>query len=101
MNNFGTTKGELNLKFRLGLEHALASSDFLNVADSVVLQAFTVFLSLARRHDSPRFVWMMVGLAIRMAQALGLQRDGSQFKHLSPYEVEIRRRVWWAICMVR
>ncbi|KAF3761610.1 hypothetical protein M406DRAFT_295286 [Cryphonectria parasitica EP155] len=100
INNFGTTKGELNLKFRLGLEHALARADFLNVPDLIVLQAFTVFLALARRHDSPRFVWMMVGLAIRIAQALGLHRDGSHFKHLSPYEVEMRRRVWWTICMV-
>ncbi|PSR79966.1 fungal-specific transcription factor domain-domain-containing protein [Coniella lustricola] len=99
LNNFGTSKGELNLKFRLGLEHALARADFLNVPDLTVLQAFVVFLALARRHDSPRFVWMMVGLAIRMAQALGLQRDGTNFAHLSPYDVEIRRRVWWTLCM--
>jgi len=53
---------------------------------------------LVRRHDSPRFVWMMTGLAIRMGQALGLQRDGSNFKDLSPFETEMRRRVWWALC---
>ena len=40
---------------------------------------------------------MMTGLVIRMAQYLGLQRDGSHFPHLTPYEIEIRRRVWWAI----
>lgn len=43
---------------------------------------------------------MMTGLAIRMAQALGLHRDGSHFDHLTPYEVEIRRRVWWAVCLL-
>lgn len=43
---------------------------------------------------------MMAGLAIRMAQSVGLQRDGSNFPNLSPYEVEMRRRVWWALCMV-
>lgn len=100
MNNFGTSKGELNLKFRLGLEHALAKADFLNVPDIVLIQAFIIFLSLLRRHESPRFVWMMVGLVIRMAQSLGLHRDGSHFGHLSPYEVEIRRRAWWSICML-
>jgi len=95
---FGAAKEELSARFRLGLELSLAKGDFLNVPDFVLLQAFLIFLMLVRRHDSPRFVWMMTGLAIRMGQALGLQRDGSNFKDLSPYETEMRRRVWWAIC---
>jgi hypothetical protein len=82
------------------LEHALARADFLNVPDLVLVQAFSIFLALVRRHDSPRFVWMMTGLAIRMGQALGLHRDGSHFDHLTPYEIEIRRRVWWVLCLL-
>lgn len=100
MMNFGSTKAELNLKYRLGLEHALAKADFLNVPDLVLIQAFVNFLALARRHDSPRFVWMMVGIAIRMAMSLGLHRDGTNFQqNLSPFEIEMRRRVWWALCL--
>lgn len=94
------TKTELNLKYRLGLEHALAKADFLNVPDLILVQAFAIFLALVRRHDSPRFVWMMTGLVIRMGNALGLHRDGTHFKHLTPYEIEMRRRVWWALCML-
>jgi hypothetical protein len=82
------------------LELALAKADFLNNFDLVLLQAFTIFLYLVRRHDSPRFVWMMTGLAIRMGQALGLHRDGSNFKNLTPYDIEMRRRVWWSLCML-
>lgn len=100
MTNFGTTKTDLNLKYRLGLEHALAKADFLNVPDIVLVQAFAIFLLLVRRHDNPRFVWMMTGLVIRMGQALGLHRDGVHFEHLTPYEIEIRRRVWWTLCML-
>jgi hypothetical protein len=99
MTNFGSTKAELNLKYRLGLEHALAKADFLNVPDLVLIQALVNFLALARRHDSPRFVWMMVGIAIRMAISLGLHRDGSNFANLPPFEIEMRRRVWWALCL--
>jgi hypothetical protein len=66
----------------------------------VLVQAFSIFLALVRRHDSPRFVWMMTGLAIRMGQALGLHRDGSHFNLLTPYEIEIRRRVWWVLCLL-
>ncbi|KAI9040356.1 uncharacterized protein KD926_008313 [Aspergillus affinis] len=100
MTNFGAAKSDLNLKYRLGLEHALAKADFLNAPNLILVQALAIFLCVARRHDSPRFVWMMAGIAIRIAQALGLQRDGSHFKHLTPYEVEMRRRAWWALCLI-
>jgi hypothetical protein len=36
----------------------------------------------------------MNGLALRAAQSIGLHRDGSKLG-LSPFESEIRRRVWW------
>ena len=98
--NFGTTKTDLNLKYRLGLEHALAKADFLNTPDLTLLQAFAIFLCLVRRHDSPRFVWMITGLAIRMGLALGLHRDGTNFKHLTPFEIEMRRRTWWILCVI-
>lgn len=98
--NFGSSKTDLSLKYRLGLEHALAKADFLNRPEIVLVQAFTLFLCVVRRHDSPRFVWMMTGLVIRMAQYLGLQRDGAHFEHLTPFEMEMRRRVWWAVCML-
>ena len=57
MTNFGVTKTDLIFKYRIGLELALAKADFLNVPDLVTVQAFAIFLSLVRRHDSPRFVW--------------------------------------------
>lgn len=98
--NFGSTKADLNLRYRLGFERALAMADFLNAPDLTLVQALAVFLCLARRHDSPRFVWMMAGLVIRMGQAIGLHRDGSHFKHLSPFDVEMRRRVWWSLCNI-
>ena len=52
-----------------------------------------------RRHDDTRFVWTLTGLAIRIAQSLGLHRDGTTF-NLSPYEVELRRRLWWHVCVI-
>ncbi|KAI1263733.1 hypothetical protein F5Y18DRAFT_428607 [Xylariaceae sp. FL1019] len=98
--NFTSSKTELNLKYRLGLEQALSKADFLNVPDLGLIQAFAIFLFLVRRHDSPRFVWMMTGLVVRMAQALGLQRDPSHFNTCTPFEAEMRRRVWWALLLL-
>jgi hypothetical protein len=42
-------------------------------------------------------VWTLIGLATRIATSLGLHRDGSNFPKLSPFEVEMRRRLWWHI----
>jgi len=43
---------------------------------------------------------MMTGLVLRMGHALGLHRDGAYLEHLTPYEIEMRRRIWWGLCML-
>lgn len=96
----GASKAELSLKYRLGLEHALAKADFMNMPNLVLVQALAIFLCLARRDDSPLFIWMMTGVVVRMAQHLGLQRDPAYFEGLSPFEMEMRRRIWWAVYML-
>lgn len=42
---------------------------------------------------------MLTGLAIRLAQSIGLHRDGSSLK-LSPFETEMRLRLWWHLCVL-
>ena len=42
---------------------------------------------------------MLTGCAVRIAERLGLHRDGSIHK-LSPFEVEMRRRTWWQIAFL-
>lgn len=53
----------------------------------------------ARRDQEGPCVWTLTGLAIRLATKLGLHRDGSAF-NLPPFEVELRRRLWWQICIL-
>lgn len=38
----------------------------------------------------------MIGLALRIAQGMGIDRDGELFK-LSPFDTEMRRRLWYQI----
>ena len=89
-------KDVLLKKYRFGVEQALARAGFLATQELLVLQAFTLFLVCARRHDDSRFVWTVSGLLVRIAQSMGVHRDGEQFG-LSPFETEMRRRVWWQI----
>lgn len=50
-----------------------------------------------RVHETGRSIWVLVGLAIRLAQSIGLHRDGASLK-LSPFETEMRLRLWWHLC---
>ncbi|EFX01037.1 c6 zinc finger domain containing protein [Grosmannia clavigera kw1407] len=98
--NFMADKEALVNKYRFALEQALAKAQFLVSADLVVLQAFVIYIVLIRRNDETRLAWTMTGLAIRISHSIGLHRDGSNFPSLSPFEVEMRRRLFWAICII-
>ena len=69
-------------------------------SEMVVLQAFILFLVLVRRHDDTRVSWTLTGLAIRIGQSMGLHRDGTSFPGLTPLEIEMRRRLFWALCIL-
>ncbi|OZJ02651.1 hypothetical protein BZG36_04409 [Bifiguratus adelaidae] len=58
------------------------------------VQAMLLMTNLSNSKDS-NVRWLTSGLAIRMAQDLGLHRSASRFK-MSKEEEETRRRVWWA-----
>ena len=47
-----------------------------------------------RNRANPSTSFSLLGIAIRIAQRLGLHRDGSVFG-LPPVEAEERRRIWW------
>src|SRR3569833_448951 len=98
--NFQAEKSTLISKYRFALEQALAKAEFLTSADIVTLQAFLLFLTIVRRYDDTRFAWTLNGLIIRISQSIGLHRDGTNFANLTPFETEMRRRLWWAICVL-
>lgn len=94
---FGVEKQGTLEKYRMAVEQAMARAGFLSTQELIVLQSFALFLTCVRRLDDSRYVWTLTGLLIRMGQSLGLHRDGQQFD-LSPFETEMRRRLWWQIC---
>ena len=96
---WGETRSELLTRYRFGLEQGLARANFLFAEETVLLQAFVIFMMLLRRNDDARKIWTLTGLAVRIAQTLGIHRDGSHF-HLKPFEVEMRRRLWWQVCLL-
>lgn len=44
-------------------------------------------------------LYILSGIAVRLARRMGLHRDGT-FLGLSPFDIEMRRRLWWHIVHV-
>jgi hypothetical protein len=84
-------------RYRYATEQALARAGFLSSQEFVIVQAFTLFLTCIRRLADNKDVWTLTGLLLRMAHSLGIHRDGAQFG-LSPFDTEMRRRLWWQVC---
>ena len=99
MEMFGEDRGSLLPRFQFGVQQALARANFLVTEEMVVLQAFALFLLCLRRNDDARIIWTLTGLIVRIAQTLGIHRDGLHF-NLSPFQTEMRRRLWWQICIL-
>ena len=85
--------------FQFATQQAMARADLLNTQSLVLLQAVVLFLSALRNEDASRSVWSLTALVYHIARAMGLHRDGSSFG-LRPLETELRRRLWWHICLL-
>jgi hypothetical protein len=99
ISKWGEERSVLLNRYRFGVEQALARANFLYCDEIIILQSFVFFLLLLRRNDDARKIWTLTGLAVRIAQTLGIHRDGSHFG-LLPFEIEMRRRLWWQVCIL-
>lgn len=65
-----------------------------------MVQAIIIYLDFVGQKNGNRAIWSLTGLLIRTAVSMGLHRDGSHFPNISPFEAEMRRRLWWNICFI-
>ncbi|KAH8200862.1 hypothetical protein TruAng_004948 [Truncatella angustata] len=77
-------------------KRALSRANFMGSTNLVVLQALVLHLISTREIYEPRAFWSLMGVAVRVAQGMGLDRDGTTLG-LPPFETEIRRRIWWLL----
>lgn len=123
-NVLGVEKPVAMREFKSRFQQSLAEADMLENPTVLILQALALYLvgisapclSLAfetpclewwsvankpcvvktstRAKNHGRGIWILNGLAVRMAQSMGLHRDGDKLG-LTPFESEVRRRLWW------
>ncbi|KAM3086495.1 hypothetical protein ACMFMF_000444 [Clarireedia jacksonii] len=86
-------------RYKAASEIALQESDFLNSVEIVTLQSLILYITALRSHDRSRVTWTFIGVAVRIAQGLGLHRDGNG-EGFSIFDAEMRRRVWWTLVVL-
>ncbi|KAJ3479025.1 hypothetical protein NLG97_g8424 [Lecanicillium saksenae] len=93
---FRESKKTLLAKYRAIARHTLKRARLLSTSSPMTLRAFCLFLMGLRctmRYESQ---YILCGIALRLAQKMGLHRDGKALG-LSLFETEMRRRLWWHI----
>jgi hypothetical protein len=94
----GEPRKTLLSRYTSATKAALSRAKFMGTTSIVVLQALMLHLLSVRDIYEPRTLWTLTGVAVRIAEAMGLHRDGASLG-LPPFEAEIRRRIWWQLKM--
>ncbi|TRX88762.1 hypothetical protein FHL15_010332 [Xylaria flabelliformis] len=101
VRNLGRSRADLATLFQAGIEQALIRADYLNNTSLETLQALTLYTCCLRSHNGSRASWALLGLPIRLAQALNIHQDGDgTHSRLTPFEAEQRRRLWWQLIVL-
>ncbi|KAJ0387817.1 hypothetical protein COL922a_001652 [Colletotrichum nupharicola] len=94
-----SSKEDALKKFTAGIKAALTKVNFLKNHDMMTLQSLILYLVSLQGRYNRHAAWVLSGVLIRIAQKMGLHRDGDSL-NLTPYETEMRRRLWWQIIML-
>lgn len=95
----GVTKDKALARFSTGLRSCMIRLGFLKTHDLTTLQALVIYLISLQGRYNRHASWILNGVVIRIAQKMGLHRDGEMLG-LKPFETEMRRRLWWQIIML-
>ena len=55
---------------------------------------FKGLTEISFQEDTETGLWMMLGTVIRAAMRVGLHRDASHYPNITPFQGEMRRRIW-------
>ncbi|KAL5339210.1 fungal-specific transcription factor domain-containing protein [Aspergillus crustosus] len=88
----GQPRSSLVSRYHFATRQALVNALFLKTTEMSVLQAFFLFLLACRTYYDSHTYWILTGIAVRIAQRMGLHRDGEKLG-LPPFDAEMRRRL--------
>ena len=86
-------------EFRLAVVRSLEKADLVGSDDVRVLRAAVLYLLCLRCVCDSKQVWVEAAIVVRVAQRQGIHRDGQNLG-FSPFDIEMRRRLWSYICIL-
>ncbi|KND95319.1 putative transcriptional regulatory protein [Tolypocladium ophioglossoides CBS 100239] len=95
---FGSSKEDLLAKYQFGCRQALLSCELLRSSDCDCLTALYLYLVSVRPYTDPRSLSSMLGVAIRIAERMGIHSESASAR-CSIFEAEMRRRLWWSLML--
>ncbi|KGO72767.1 Transcription factor, fungi [Penicillium italicum] len=92
-----TPREEMKRRLQIDTETALSKANILQSTKIETLQAFVAYLLLICAEEISRSHSALTGMAIRIAECMGLHRDPEEYG-FSPAEGQTRRLLWYQIC---
>ena len=96
VEKFGQSRDDLMRLYHFASRQALVNASFLKTTEISILQSLVLFLLPCRYFYDVHSYWILTGVAMRIAQRMGLHRDGANLG-LPPFEVQMRRRLFYQI----
>lgn len=96
LQNYGQPRDILRGRYAAALKQAFVNASFLKTTQLPVLQAFVLYLLSMRHSHDPHTFWQLTGTAVRIAQRIGIHRDGEALG-LPPFDSEMRRRLFYQV----
>ncbi|KEZ44224.1 Uncharacterized protein SAPIO_CDS3163 [Scedosporium apiospermum] len=91
---------DIAAEYRLRASQCLVTADYTKAVEySIETLTLYIFGEYSSRWDMDMALWLVLSLATRIAFRMGYHRDGKWFKSLTPYQAEMRRRVWAMVRM--
>ncbi|KAH8711850.1 hypothetical protein GQ44DRAFT_626595 [Phaeosphaeriaceae sp. PMI808] len=95
---FASPKSDLLAGYQLGCQQALVNSRFLRYTSRDCLTALYLYLVSIRPITTPESLSAMLGVAVRIAQRMGIHNEAILAKS-TPLEAETSRRLWWSLIL--
>ncbi|TVY82476.1 Fusarisetin A cluster transcription factor fsa6 [Lachnellula suecica] len=86
---------EMASEYRLRTVQCLVNSDYTkSTIYTIETLCLYVQSEYQTRWDAEVGIWVIVGMIVRLSMRMGYHRDPSNYPGVTPYQAEMRRRIW-------
>lgn len=86
---------QVSLSYLEWTTHCMVHVDYTQPVNFMIeTLCFYLQAEHARSRDTETSVWILSAIIMRLAMRMGLHRDSKPYKSVSPYQGEMRRRIW-------